>query len=140
MILDLSSLEKAISSFNSALNVALSKQQMEQMSEAAQKAVKAGVIQNFEFTYELSWKFMKRRLEIDLGSVYVDGLSRKELFRLAVENHLIADVDTWLDYHDCRNETSHTYDEKTAEEVFAGAVKFVKDAEILLAKLKAKNA
>jgi nucleotidyltransferase substrate binding protein (TIGR01987 family) len=140
MILDLSSFKKAIDSLNSALGVALSEKQMQLMSEAVQKAIKAGVIQNFEFTYELAWKFMKRRLEIDLGSTYVDGLSRKELFRLAAEHHLINNIEAWLEYHESRNETTHTYDEKTAEEVFEAAVNFIKDAQMLFSNLQAKNA
>ena len=138
--LDFSSLIKATNSLKAALEVALPDKQMGEMSQEARNTIKAGVIQNFEFTYELSWKFMKRWLEIDLGSSYVDGLSRKELFRLAAEHHLIIDSETLFEYHDCSNETTHTYDEKTAEEVFSAAINFSKDAIILLANLQAKNA
>ncbi|MCX5751487.1 MAG: HI0074 family nucleotidyltransferase substrate-binding subunit, partial [Candidatus Saganbacteria bacterium] len=97
------------------------------------------VIQNFEFTYELCWKFMKRWLSKNLGSAYVDGIPRYELFRLAGESLLIDNVSLWMDYHDARNETSHVYDKTTAGEVFAAAVKFSEDAKKLLANIEKKN-
>jgi len=109
------------------------------MSPAAKETIIAGVIQNFEFTYELCWKFLKRFLGNELGSNYVDGVSRKELFRLGTEHHLISNIDNWFKYHDSRNETSHTYDKTTAQEVFEVATKFIKDAEELLANLEKRN-
>ena len=102
-------------------------------------AIRAGVIQNFEFTYELCWKFMKRWFEVNLGSSYVEGIARRQLFRLAAENKLIDDVNQWMEYHDARNETSHTYDEDTAEDVFETARQFSADAENLLKALEARN-
>ena len=139
-MLDLSSLKKAIKSLKSAWKVALSAEQMGKMSPEARETVKAGVIQNFEFTYELCWKFMKRWLGNNLGSANVDGLNRRELFRLAAEHRLITDVDAWMEYHDQRNETAHTYDEETAAEVFETAKRFLADAEKFLTNLEAHNA
>lgn len=139
MVLDLTSFKKAVESLESAVNVACSDEQMNKMSEAARETIKAGVIQNFEFTYELSWKFMKRWLGDNLGSALVDGLNRRELFRLAFEHQLISDVERWLGYHDSRNETSHTYNRATAQEVFEAAVNFIADAKELLANLEKRN-
>ena len=138
-MLDLSSLKMATASLKSSLSVALSDAEMGKMSPAAKDTIIAGVIQNFEFTYELCWKFLKRVLGNELGSNYVDGVSRKELFRLGVEHHLISNIDHWLAYHDSRNETSHTYNKTTAQEVFTVAQKFTKDAEELLANLEKRN-
>lgn len=140
MKLDLTSLKKAVKSLSSALTVAYSSEQMDKMSVDARDAIKAGVIQKFEFTYELCWKFIKRRLEDDLGSAYIDGLSRRELFRIGAEHRLIDNVEVWMEYHDQRNETAHTYDEDTANEVFATAKKFLVDAAKLLSNLEAHNA
>ncbi|MDI6731125.1 MAG: nucleotidyltransferase substrate binding protein [Candidatus Margulisbacteria bacterium] len=139
-MLDLSSLEKALASLKTALDVACSNEQIKKMGEDIKDTIRAGVIQNFEFTYELCWKFMKRWLENNLGGMYVDGLNRRELFRLAAEHQLINNVETWMDYHDQRNETAHIYDKETAEEVFESAKSFLKEAEILLANLKKHNA
>ena len=101
MTLELTSLEKAITSLEETIKIATSKE-FATYTEALQNVIKAGVIQNFEFTYELCWKFMKRYLENQLGSAYVDGISRMELFRLSSEHHLISDVIKWKSYHDYR--------------------------------------
>ena len=138
MALDLSSLKKAIASLKNALNVAIPAS-LEAMPEDQQEVIKAGVIQNFEFTYELCWKFMKRWLEVNIGTAYVEGVTRRELFRLSVENKLIKDVDQWMEYHDARNETSHTYDQDTADDIFQVAQTFFSDAFELLQILEEKN-
>lgn len=141
MIFDLSSLTKALLSFERTLNVASlgEKDQASLLNPDQKEAIRAGVIQNFEFTYELCWKFMKRWLEHNLGSAYIDGVSRKELFRFAAESHLIENVADWIIYHDARNETVHTYDETIAEDVFEIAKRFFTDAKKLLQNLENKN-
>jgi nucleotidyltransferase substrate binding protein (TIGR01987 family) len=138
MALDLSSLKKAVASLKNALNVAIPAS-LEAMPENQQEVIKAGVIRNFEFTYELCWKFMKRWLEVNIGTAYVEGVTRRELFRLSVENKLIKDVDQWMEYHDARNETSHTYDQDTADDIFQVAQTFFSDAFELLQVLEEKN-
>lgn len=139
MILELESLKKAISSMEAVLVRVHDRQLMDSLDAVTQMGLKAGVIQHFEFTYELCWKFMKRWLDINLGSVYVDGVTRRELFRLAAEHQMITNVDVWMDYHRARNLTSHTYDIVVSEEVFQAATRFVHDAQCFLQALEARN-
>jgi nucleotidyltransferase substrate binding protein (TIGR01987 family) len=139
MKLDLSSFRKAIESLGNTLEVAADNDFISGLSDKQSEAIRAGVIQNFEFTYELCWKFMRRWLEMNLGSTYVEGVSRRQLFRLSAESGLIGDVDRWMEYHDARNETAHTYDEETAEDVSGTAKEFLSDAEKLLKALEARN-
>jgi nucleotidyltransferase substrate binding protein (TIGR01987 family) len=113
---------------------------MAALDEVTQDAIRSGVIQHFEFTYELAWKFIKRRLEADIGRTSVDGISRRDLFRIAAENRLIGDVETWFQYHTARNETPHTYDLTVAARVYARSLKFTVDAARLLTLLEARNA
>nr|WP_294554643.1 HI0074 family nucleotidyltransferase substrate-binding subunit [uncultured Rhodopila sp.] len=113
---------------------------MAALDEVTRDAVRSGVIQHFEFTYELSWKFIKRRLEADIGRTSVDGISRRDLFRVAAENGLIGDVEAWFRYHTARNETSHTYDPNVAARVYAKSLDFTADAARLLTVLEARNA
>ncbi|MCK4691646.1 MAG: nucleotidyltransferase substrate binding protein [Desulfuromonadales bacterium] len=138
-MLDLSSLEKAIQSLESGLVRVHDAALMAQLDEESRRLMQAGVIQNFEFTYELCWKFIKRWLEINLGSVYVDGVSRKELFRIAAEYQLITDVKIWWGYHEARNQSSHVYNQDVAAEVFASAEAFFDDAKALLKVISERN-
>jgi nucleotidyltransferase substrate binding protein (TIGR01987 family) len=138
MLLDLSSLKKALLSLEKALAVATAKN-MSVFDQTTQEVIKAGVIHNFEVTYELCWKFMKRWLENNVGSTYVDGVTRRELFRFAAENRLIIDVNGWMDYHAARNETAHTYDAGKADEIFTMAWRFSEDAKRLLEALESRN-
>ena len=139
MALDLSSLRKAVASLESSLNVACSRKKMAALDKEQREAIRAGVIQNFEFTYELCWKFIKRWLDENYTSGYADGITRKELFRIAAENRLIRNAKLWMKYHEARNETSHTYNEAIAREVFTVAVKFLPEAKGLLKALEEKN-
>lgn len=139
MTLDLSSLRKAVESLEKTLTVADDEAFMSRLNEDQKEAIRAGVIQKFEFTYELCWKFMRRWLEVNLGSVYVEGVARRQLFRLSAEHRLVSDVDQWMEYHDARNEIAHTYDESTAEDVFETAHRFLADAQELLHALEAHN-
>ena len=139
MQLDLSSLRKAVESLERALRVTDDEAFMSGLNEEQRDTVRAGVIQSFEFTYELCWKFMKRWLEVNLGTVYVAGVNRRQLFRLSAEHRLLDDVDRWMEYHDARSETAHTYDESTAADVFETAHHFLTDARGLLRALEAHN-
>jgi len=138
MALDLTSLSKGVASLENAIQVATS-EKTANLDENEQEVIKAGVIQNFEFTYELCWKFIKRWLEANIGATQVQGVSRRELFRLAAESRLIADVDDWMEYHDARNETSHTYDANKADEIFQVAQHFYHDGKSLLEALELRN-
>lgn len=138
MALDLSSLQKAVGSLERAIKVANTVIQGK-VDTDQEEVIRAGVIQNFEFTYELCWKFMKRWLEENVSGQATDGLTMRELFRIAAEGHLIKDVEAWFDYHKKRNKTAHTYNEVIAEDVFNTAVCFVTDAKDLLRLLEEKN-
>lgn len=138
MILELISLKKALASLEEIIKV-ISDPNYSQLRLEYKNAIRAGVVQNFEFTYELCWKFMKRYLENQLGASMVDGISRNELFRLSAEFHLIDDFDLWKKYHTYRNLTSHTYDEDVAEELVQIARDFVIHANKFLLALEARN-
>ncbi|BBP44321.1 nucleotidyltransferase substrate binding protein [Thiosulfativibrio zosterae] len=135
--LDFTALEKAIARLDESLKVVDEFSTTE--SSPLLRTLISGVVQHFEFTYELSWKFIKRWLGENLGKSQVDGLSRQALFRLAAEYQLIESVENWMLFHRARNETSHTYNENTAEEVFQIAIKFLPEATKLLGALKSKG-
>jgi nucleotidyltransferase substrate binding protein (TIGR01987 family) len=74
-----------------------------------------GVIQRFEFTYELAWKVMKAYLE---QQGVFEPKTPREVFRESYKIGLIADGDGWLDMMTDRNLTSHTYNEAAAREIY----------------------
>ena len=139
MQLDFTALQKASISLDEAVINACNSDFIDGLTMSQRKLVVAGVIQNFEFTYELSWKFIKRWLSENIGRTSVDGVSRRELFRLAAEYQLIDDVNEWMFFHQARNQTSHTYDENVANEVFDVAKRFSSVASHLLNVLQQKN-
>lgn len=139
MALDLTSLRKAVNSLNQAIKVAnaMIKGSVDTDQE---EVIRAGVIQNFEFTYELCWKFMQRWLKDNQNREEASlPRTRKELFRMAARYGLIKGPLPWFEYGDARNLTAHTYNEDKAEIVFKQAVQFVDDARYLLEQLERLN-
>lgn len=90
-------------------------------------------IQRFEYTYELSWKLLKRYLFQESA---IEEFSIKNLYREAARQNIIKDVEVWFQYHAVRNSTSHNYNEDLADESYELAKAFIVDAEKLLKKLE----
>jgi len=129
-----------VDSLEQALKVANCASIMDSAGAEHKKVIRAGVIQNFEFTYELCWKFMQRWLKENQPGQDVDfPRSRNDLFRMAASVGLIADPQAWFDYGDARNLTAHTYSEDKAETVFAAAKKFLADARYFRERLEQRN-
>ena len=93
-------------------------------------------IQRFEYSFELSWKLLKRYLSEN--STLIE-LSIKNVFREGAKLGMIDHLDKWFEYLEARNLTSHTYSEKTAEATYQAAKEFITDATILLTNLKKNN-
>ena len=77
---------------------------------------KQGLIQAFEFTHELAWKTLKDLLEYR-GNVGIYG--SRDATRQAFQLGLIENGEIWMDMIKSRNESSHTYNENTAEKIYA---------------------
>ena len=140
MLLDLSSLKEAVTSLEKAIRVAKSAEKTAALDQDFRNVIRAGVIQNFEFTYELCWKFIQRWLKENWNRREAeDPRNRKDLFRLAASEGLIRDPLVWFEYGDARNLTSHTYNQSQAEIVFQTALRFLQDAQFLLSQLESRN-
>lgn len=72
---------------------------------------KAGLIQFFETTFELSWKLMKDYLEAE---GFMDVKSPRAVIKKAFETELIENGHIWMELLQDRNLTAHTYDEEKA--------------------------
>lgn len=102
------------------------------LKEPFNAVIRDATIQRFEYTFELSWKLMKRYFKINNN---LDIFNVKDIFREAGRQQLIENVEAWFEYLEARNLTSHTYDEKIADKVFEKAKEFEAAAVVFLERL-----
>ncbi|MHA7879514.1 MAG: nucleotidyltransferase substrate binding protein [Saccharospirillum sp.] len=76
---------------------------------------KEGIIQRFEYTFELAWKVLKDKMEAD--GLQLDQISPKAIIRAAYKAKYIDDGEGWLRMMGDRNLMSHTYDFQTFEKI-----------------------
>lgn len=134
MTLDISPLDKAIA----RLDEGLARYRL----DVSDTQIRDGLIQRFEFTYELSHKMLKRYLEaVSPTPAQYDGMPFQDLVRTGNEQGLLrGDWPAWRQYREMRGRTSHTYDEDVALEVVAGIPDFLAEAAHLRDQLKARLA
>ncbi|MEQ1662197.1 MAG: nucleotidyltransferase substrate binding protein [Thiobacillus sp.] len=75
---------------------------------------KQGLIQAFEFTHELAWNVMKDYFAHQ-GNPGITG--SRDAAREAFQKGLIEDGEGWMEMIRSRNLTSHTYQQKIADEI-----------------------
>ena len=75
----------------------------------------AGLVQTYEFTFELCWKTLKDKLTFEGYEVN----SPRETIKKAFEMELVTDVDQWLEALESRNLFSHTYEDDIAKQAIA---------------------
>lgn len=121
--IDFEPLEKAIFT----LDEALSKKNMNDLE-------RDGAIQRFEYTFELSWKLIRKTL-IALGRANVSS-SPKPIFRDALEEGFVEDIKVWFKFLEARNLSAHIYDQDEADRVFKAAKEFLPQVKRVLEKLK----
>lgn len=73
----------------------------------------SGIIKDFEMTYELSWKSLKKLL-LNQGH---QTLGAKDVFTKAYQLGYLTDEKTWLNMIEDRNQTPHVYDEHSAKQI-----------------------
>lgn len=94
--------------------------------------IRDAVIQRFEYLFELSWKTMQ------IGAAYMGTVcnSPREAIKAAFKLGWITNVDGWLEAMEARNETSHTYNENIAQQVYEVAKEFPGLVQELLEALR----
>jgi nucleotidyltransferase substrate binding protein (TIGR01987 family) len=133
-------MELELSPFRNAL-ASLGRGLARRRANLADEEVRDACIQRFEYCFELSWKMLKRQIEMELGNTAeVDGYSKRTLFRVAAERGLVSAPEAWFAYLVQRNKTSHAYDARVAMEVAAVLEDFLRDAQALLATLENRDA
>src|SRR5712691_5084346 len=89
--------------------------------EPADEQIRDGLIQRFEFTYELGHKMLKRYLKETAPSPdEIEQLPFADLIRTGNAQGLLrSDCPAWRRFREMRARTSHTYDDKVASQVAA---------------------
>ncbi|MCF8164951.1 MAG: nucleotidyltransferase substrate binding protein [Sulfuritalea sp.] len=103
--------------------------------------IRDGLIQRFEFSYEISHKMLKRHLEaVSPTPEQFDAMAFADLIRSANEQGLLlGDWSAWKIYREMHSKTSHTYDEEIAIEVVHSIPAFLEEARHLLKQLQERN-
>ena len=73
-----------------------------------------GLIQAFEYTYELSWNVIKDYLNFQ-GITEIIG--SRDAFRMAFNRDLIEEGHIWMDMIESRIKSLHTYNEEVVKEI-----------------------
>lgn len=78
-----------------------------------------GLIQAFEYTHELAWNTFKDFLE-SRGTTNIFG--SRDATRAAFALGLIEQGETWMQMIQSRNQTTHTYNEETVEQIVSAVI------------------
>ena len=134
MKLDLTSLGSAVR----RLREGLARHQSEPMDEQ----LRDGLIQRFEFTYELSHKMLRRYLKETTASPdEIERMPFADLIRAANAQGLLrSGWPAWRGFREMRARTSHTYDVRVAAQVAAAVPAFLEEAEHLSVELQRRVA
>jgi nucleotidyltransferase substrate binding protein (TIGR01987 family) len=84
-------------------------------AEALNELEQEGVIQRFEYTFELAWNTLKDRLEHD--GVVLSPVTPRAVIRSAFQAKLISEGERWIDMLGDRNRMSHMYDSDTFDAI-----------------------
>src|SRR6516162_1056870 len=110
--------------------------------EPADEQIRDGLIQRFEFTYELSHKMLRRYLKETAASPdEVDRMPFADLIRTGNAQGLLrSDWPAWRHFREMHARMNHTYDARSAAQVAAAIPAFLQEAEHLCAELQRRLA
>lgn len=134
MTLDITALGNAVGRLREGL--------ARQRHEPTDEQLRDGLIQRFEFTYEVSHRTLKRFLKEGAASPDdIEQMSFADLIRTANAQGLLrGDWPAWRTFRQMRARTSHTYNATIAEQVVAAIPGFLDEVEHLVAELRRRLA
>jgi nucleotidyltransferase substrate binding protein (TIGR01987 family) len=107
--------KQRLTNFERALR--LLREAMAEGPEALNQLEKEGVIQRFEYCFELAWKTMKDYMEA--SGVVFDVVMPRQVIKDAFAAKVLNDGATWIAMLDHRNLLSHTYNPVVFEQAVA---------------------
>ena len=132
--LDLSSLQNALHR--------LSEGYARYLLDTSDSQIRDGLIQRYEFTYEISHKMLKRYLQMTAANPQLfDDMPFADLVRSGNEQSLLkSNWSAWKIFREMRAKTSHTYDESVANTVVTVIPEFIEEINFLYTQLQRKHA
>ena len=82
--------------------------------ESLNELEEQGLIQSFEYNFELAWNLVKDYYEFQ-GETAIQG--SRDAFRMAFRRGLIEDGEGWMNMIESRTKTTHTYNKEMADEI-----------------------
>ena len=107
--------QQRLTNFERALR--LLREAMANGPEALNQLEKEGVIQRFEYCFELAWKTMKDYMEA--SGIVFDVVMPRQVIKDAFAAKVLNDGATWIAMLDHRNLLSHTYNPVVLEQAVA---------------------
>jgi nucleotidyltransferase substrate binding protein (TIGR01987 family) len=134
MELDISALERAIARLEEAVEA--------YRKDTTQSLIRDGLVQRFEFTYEISNKLLRRYLAANSGSPeLIRDANFAEIIRIGNQHGLLlGNWPRWKRFRDMRARTGHSYDEAIALDVVAGIPACPDEARFLRDRLQERLA
>lgn len=107
-------------------------QKLQRDPEKAYKAYRDSLIQRFEYTFDLTWKYLAEYLQAEGRKL--DVISPKATFREAFKAGMLSEdaVRTAIAMVDHRNLTTHGYNEKLIEDITSYVPAYVRIFEHIL--------
>ena len=130
MEIDISALERSITRLEEGIAAHL--------GDPLRTLIRDGLVQRFEFTYEIAHRLLRRYLALEVGPPdVVSGMNFADVIRMGNDHGLLlGDWRRWKTYRDMRARTSHSYEEAVALEVVAGIPAFLDEARYLRDRLQ----
>jgi len=112
----------------------LTMNQRDNLTQLDREGISESVVQRFETCYDMLWKHLKKYLEDETGLPDVPN-SPKPVLRIAFENHIVDDIEKWIDYANARVGTAHDYSEQKFKQALDKTGDFIKDAISVYCKM-----
>ncbi len=124
-------LENAINSLKKAIIFSQKYQDFEDFS-----IIRDSNIQRFEYSFEISWKFMKYILE--KFDSEIETRSPRQVLKTAFRIWYIDNLNKWFEMIEYRNKTSHEYEEDIADDLFEKIPYFFEEIQRFYELIKIK--
>ncbi len=106
----------------------------EVLSEPFSALMRDAAIHRFEYTFELSWKLLRRIAQLE-GQ---QADSPWQAIRIAAEAELLQNIDLWFEMVECRNSVTMTFMPDIADQVFQAACSLPASLKFIISAIRKK--